>query len=387
MNRKNTMILLCIFYTFSYFMLVFTNAYMLTYLDSIGYNAMQRGILLSGIAIVAILSPILIGFLCDRFKTVKKIYNLTLIGLLLVNLFLYQLTSQQFFIHLIFTALTGGLFHTLSTIQDTWTLEIDSFYKTRFGPIRAFGAIGWMIASPIAGWVVEKYGYSMLGYVFAGLAILNILFTLSLPDANKEVNAKPIRFTELCELLKNPNYRLVVFIFLFINIMSSADGFTAIDKMISLGAKESLIGFRWSLQAFVELPLFFAGTYLLRKFGGLKLTMFGTTMYILRFISYAFATTAEMIVIVSLMQLVTFPLTTLTSRTMVDHVTPTRLKSSGLAIASSIYVGIPALITPILAGMLISGFGIDIALVIIASLGSIALLLGIFYHKKSTANV
>ena len=382
MNKKKTMILLCGFYVTTFIATVFSNGYMQTFLIRRGYDGTERGILTAGISFVAILSPIIVGFLCDKFKTVKKAYNVTLILLTVVALIFYQMTQKDFFMHLIFYSLLGGLWRTIMTIQDTWAIEIDDYFKDRYGRIRAFGAIGWMIANPIGGWCIEKYGYGILGWVAAGLAIFNLAYTLILPDATKDNDSEPVRFTDLKILFKNNDYVLIVLIFLFINMMSNADGLTVVDKMLALGGGEGIVGTRSSLQALVELPLFFAGTVLLRKFGDFKLLMFGVCMYIIRFIGFAIVQTPELIVAVSLTQLFTFPLIMITSRTLINGASPANLKSSGVTIATSIYIGIPSLIAPIFTGFLIDHIGTDATLVAVTGFGVIALLLGVVYSKK-----
>jgi len=387
MNKRRTMMLLCGFYVTTFIATVFTNGYMQTFLIRLGYDGTERGMITAGISVVAILSPIIVGFLCDRFKTVKKAYNVTLILLTIVALFLYQTTKKDFFMHLIFYSLLGGLWRTIMTIQDTWAIEIDDYFKDRYGRIRAFGAIGWMIANPIGGWCIEQYGYSVLGWVAAGLAIFNLAYSMILPDATKDKNAAPVKFSDLRVLFKNSDYVLIVLIFLFINMMANADGITVVDKMMNLGGKEGMVGTRSSLQALVELPLFFAGTILLKRFGDFKLLMFGVVMYIVRFAGFAFVQSPELIVVVSLTQLFTFPLIMITSRTLINGASPANLKSSGQTVATSIYIGVPSLIGPILTGFLIDHIGTDATLAFVTVFGVIALLLGFVYSKQKKTTV
>ncbi len=379
-SNKKTLFILYTFYLFTFITITFTNAFMQTFLQQLGYTAMERGILLSGTAVVAIISPIIIGYLCDRFKTVKKVYNGLLILLVISTYVFYQTTGKVFFLHLIFTSLAGGLFKTFCATQDTWILEIGDYFKTRYGSIRAFGAIGWMLGCPIGSWVIAKYGYSMLGTVFTVLSILVILFTSFIPDATKQQSEK-IKFSDLTQLFANKEYLLIVLIYLFINMMSTADAITVIDKMMMLGADESLVATRWSAMAFSELPLFFAGSFLLRRFGDLRLMIFGTIMYIVRFILCAFAPTPMMLVVVSMLQSITFPITMISSKTLIDRATPSHLKSSGQTVASSVYAGIPALLTPIISGFLISVVGVNNTLMLISMYGFVSLILCIPYIK------
>lgn len=380
-SQRANVIRLCIFYFISYVAFVIPYGYMQTFLEYVGYDVVERGIILSGTAVVAIVTQFFAGYLCDKYHTDKKFFNLSLIIFVLSALIMYQVSERSFFLHLIFISLVGGLFRTTLAIQDAWTLETSETCRNNFGPIRAFGAIGWMIGSPIGAMVVEHWGYSALGYVFAGLSIISILFTMSMQDAVKVERSAGIHLQDLKELLVSRKYIVVVVIFLFINIIATADVYTTVDKMMALGAKESIIGARWSIQAFTELPLFFAGTWLLKKFGDYKLMMFGTFMYILRFIGYALVRSPEMMIVVTLMQCVTYPLIMITSKTLVDDTTPVHLRSSGQTIASAFYVGVSLLITPVIAGAMINGLGVDWTLFMIGISGLIPLGLGILYKR------
>lgn len=372
---------LSILYFVSFISFALPYGYMQTFLVYVGYDVVERGIILSGTAVAAIFFQFFSGYLCDKFKTDKLFYNLIVIAFVIATYVMYQITNMNFFLHLIFISLVGGLFRTVMAVQDAWCLETDEHCKTHYGPIRAFGAVGWMIGSPIGAWVIAQYGYPALGLVFAGLSILNILLTISMQDAVKHEKADGIKFSDLKLLLKDKRYVIIVLIFLIVNIIATADTYTMVDKMMALGADETLVGARWSIQAFTELPLFFAGGFLLKKFGDYKLLVFGTVMYIIRFLLYAVVQSPELLIVAALLQCVTYPLIMITSKTLVDSATPVELRASGQTIASAFYVGVSLLITPALSGFLANAFGLDVTLMVMGLTGIPALFLCKVYKK------
>lgn len=380
MKNKNILKFL-IFYLIVFIAISMPYSYIQTFLEHVGYDVVERGIILSGAAIVTIVTQFGIGYICDKYKTDKKPFNVTLIILVISALIMYQITHKNFFMHLIFASLVGGLSGAVMSVQDAWTLEVDKSCKENYGTIRAFGAIGWMIGTPIGAFLIEKYGYTAIGPVFAALSILSVLYTIILEDAQKQETTEQIKLSDLKQLFKSKRYIVVVTIFFFIFIISSANLYTVIDKLLALNARETVVGMRGSIQAFVELPLFFAGAYLLKRFGDRKLLIFGTIMYIIRFIGYAVVQTPELILLVTCMQCVTFPIIMITSKTLVDSATPENLKTSGQTIASSIYSGIPALITPLISGFLIQRTSIDFTLLFYGIIGLIPLGLGLMLNK------
>lgn len=381
MKAKKHILMLCLLYFVSFISFALPYGYMQTFLVYVGYDVVERGIILSGTAVVAIILQFILGYLCDKFKTDKLFYNLLIIAFIITTYIMYQVSDQQFFLHLIFISLVGGIFRTVNAVQDAWCLETDDECKNNYGPIRAFGAVGWMIGSPIGAWVIANYGYSALGIVFAGLSILNIIITFFMQDARKYEKATGIHIHDLKKLFTSKRYVIIVLIFLIVNIIATADTYTMVDKMMSLGAEEGLVGARWSIQAFVELPLFFAGGYLLKRFGDYKLMVFGTFMYIIRFILYAVVQSPQLLIAVSLLQCVTYPLIMITSKTLVDDTTPIELRASGQTIASAIYIGISLLLTPILSGVMANAFGLDMTLLLMGLSGIFALLLCRVYKK------
>ncbi|MEG1475956.1 MAG: MFS transporter [Longicatena sp.] len=383
MNTKKykNQIMLSVLYFVSFISFALPYGYMQTFLVYVGYDVVERGIILSGTALVAIVVQFFVGYLCDKYQTDKKFYNIMVVIFVITTYVMYQITDKNFFLHLIFISLVGGLFRSVMAVQDAWCLETDDHCKTNYGPIRAFGAIGWMIGSPIGAYVIAQYGYSSLGIVFTVLSIFNIGITMFMQDATKHVKSEGIKFSDLKRLVQSKRYVVIVLIFLIVNIIATADTYTMVDKMLALGADETLVGARWSIQAFTELPLFFAGGYILKKFGDYKLMVFGTFMYIVRFILYAVVQSPELLIAVSLLQCVTYPLIMITSKTLVDDTTPVELRASGQTIASSFYVGVSLLIAPLMSGFLANAFGLDMTLLIIGLTGILALMLCSVYKK------
>lgn len=131
-SQKKNVVMLCLFYFLSYIAFVLPYGYMQTFLEYVGYDVVERGIILSGTAVVAIITQFFIGYLCDKYKTDKKFFNLCLIVFVLSTLVMYQVTQRNFFLHLIFISLVGGMFRTTLAVQDTWTLETSETCRNNF---------------------------------------------------------------------------------------------------------------------------------------------------------------------------------------------------------------------------------------------------------------
>ncbi len=375
--------LLAISFFLVYFAFSVPMGYMQTYLNYLGYDAMERGLIFTISAITTIVFQFVAGFLCDYFKSDKKVFNIFMILATITVYITFSYTNEMFYLHLLFVSLVNGVCRSLFVIQDTWCLETDETCKAHFGPLRSLGAIGWMAGTTVVSVLISNYGYDILGLAFCVMSIINIVCAMLMQDAVKiesNVNEK-IKLGDLKILFKNKKYVLVICIFLVINIIATADQYTVIDKMMMLGASETLVGQRWTIQAFTELPLFLAGAWLIRRFGDYKLMVFGTMIFIVKFIAYALAPTPEMMIVACCLQGLSYPLTMITSKTLVDENTPKELRASGQTVASSIYVGLALLITPIFASFLSGAVGIDTTLFIFALSGLFSLYFAYLYKK------
>ncbi|MHC1734315.1 MAG: MFS transporter [Erysipelotrichaceae bacterium] len=370
------------------FMLVFMVAYIgytipftqiIPFLTASGYTASERGLILAGMSLVGIFGQFIFGFLCDKYRTVKKFYYGTLIALVVFSWATYATTGNMFYYHLITFAFTGGLFQIVVGLLDAWTLESDPYLVLHYGKIRAFGALGWAIGSPMTAMIVNQLGYDRLG--LANLIITLITFAVSwtLRDAVKVTHKSGIHWDDVKQLVRRKEYIVLVAILLMINIVASADMYTVIDKILLLGGTNGDVSLKWSFQAIVELPLFFLGARLLVKFGGKKLLLFATVMYFIRFFGYAWASTPALLIAFSGFQMVTFPLINVSSKVLIAGESPDHLRSTGLLFATSMSFSLASLIAPITFGFLVQTFGTNATLIGIALSTTIPFALGLWY--------
>lgn len=363
--------------------LAFTYTQVIPFLTYVGYTPVERGMILSAIAVVAIVGQFYVGYLCDKYNTIKKFYNILTVFYVISNALMFAYTENNFFIHLLLVALTGGLFRVVAGLLETWTIETNEYMKNHFGTIRAFGAIGWAIGSPLTSAIINRFGYSAIGFAFAIIILISHVISYTLPDAHKIEKNTNLRIVDIKVLLQNKNYVKLVVMLIFVNIVFTADMFTVIDKIIHIGGTNDEIAFKWSFQAVTELPLFFMGFYLLKKFNANRLLIFSIVMFLIRFLLYTVAITPMQIILISGMQSVTFPLLMIAQKVLIADESPANLQSTGQMFALSLYVGLSALITPVLSGFLVEMFGYDITLLIMTLSLLIPLWLAISYLRST----
>lgn len=353
------------------------------YLTALGYNEFQKSFIQSSMALATIFAQLFFGFLSDKYRTIKKIMIVTLIAFTVAAVFFYGFETSYFLFHVISFVLYGVFYQTTYMMQDNWVLESGDKVRALFSSIRAFGSIGWAIGSMLIPMFIERFGYMGAGIATIIFSSLTLPVVLLLPDAEKAKEEKePITLKHLNELLARPAYVFAVLSTLFLYLVNALNMIGVIDKMITLGATATHIGLKWSLQAVVEIPIFFIGSWLLKKFDATKLMFVSALTFTLQFLGFAFTSSITVILALSTLQLITFPLMILSVKNIIFDLSPDHLKSSGQSIAMSICSGVSALATPIYIAFMIRNFNHTIMLLSGSVFGLLAMILIILLQKK-----
>lgn len=359
------------------------NTQMIPYLTSVGYDVVERGYILAANAVVAIIGQFLFGYICDKYKKIKPFFTLAYALLVISALFMFSFQKQLFWYHLLTVAIMGGMVKVIMGLNETWMLEADSEH---YGSLRAYGALGLTIGSPAAGFLVDSFGYLALSIALCVISVLCFIFIWIVKDVEKSGEA--IQLVTLKKLLKNGPYLLLIFIYLLIYMIGTADQYVVIDKMLEMKAEHSLIGLKWALQSFMEIPLFLLAHRILNKYRPATLLIFGTLMYALKFVLYAWADNSWLIIAAASLQLVTLPVIMLTSKVLIKEITPKELFSSAQMFAMAVFIGVSGLITPLITSYLSDIFGYDLTLYLVAAFSILPLLMIFLYlhiRKKHNA--
>lgn len=360
----------------AFFAISMVNTQMIPFLTSIGYDVVTRGYILAANAVIAIVGQFLFGYLCDKFKGIRVFFAIAYGILLASGILMFLNTDQVFWYHLVTVALMGGMVKVIMGLDETWMLEVDS---ENYGKLRAAGALGLTIGSPIAGLLVDHFGYDAL---MIGLGITSVLlFFLIFLSQDVQKEGGSVNLGSLKKLATNMPYLLLVLIYLLVYMIGTADQYVVIDKMLDIGSDNALVGIKWALQSFMEVPLFLLAGWILKKYKPSTLLIFGTIMYAIKFVLYGFAQEGWWIVATAALQIVTLPIIMLTSKVLIKEVTPKELASSAQMFAMAIFIGVSGLITPLITSFLSNMFGYDMTLYIVAGFAIVPLLCIFMYLK------
>lgn len=348
------------------------------YLREMGIEGIQKGFILSGMAIFTLLSQFIFGYLSDRYRCIKKFFFVCFCLFIVVASGLYFFPLNVYGYLFLSVSFIGGISRTWQGLEDTWVLQ--SAEKENYSKIRAFGAVGWTLGCWIAALLLSYFEYKSLSVLLIFFSILSLFVTFKIQDSN-QASGKIIKVQDLKKLFTNRAYLLLVSILFFLFALGCADMYIVIDKLLEIGGTRIHVGIKWGFQSLMEVPILLMGKHLLKKYQPVNLILFATVMFGIRFLIYSFIQDPILLILASSMQLVTFPIVIFSSKVLIDKITPSEVKASGQMMAMSIYMGLSLLIMPLFCSYLAKGLGYDHALLVVACLSIFPFVLLLFYKK------
>lgn len=359
-------------------------ALLITFLTTLGYTATQRSFFFVADALFGMIFQVILGYLCDRHQKIKPYLYMLLLIYVIGTYALYRTTEMNFLVHMFLVPLVGSMLRLSASLSDSLTIETSEETRDNYGVIRLFGSIGWAVGSPVAAWIVAKWGYPMLGPSFIVFMALCVASILGIKDVKKVSSSDPVTMADVQSLLRNPSYMLTVIILFLLFVVDMTQSYSVIDKIWYLNGSEKDVGNYWLMAAMLELPLFFYGGKVMQKIGSFKTIIIAGFFYGLRYVIYGLANSILFMFVGGALQGVTYPLLMVASKIMVDEKTPENMRTSGQQVANAVYNSGSALISPILVGLMEDNIGINNSLFVIATMAFITTAITMFINKKQS---
>lgn len=314
----------------------------------LGFSESLRSWMWTISALIGILLQLFIGYLSDKYQQIKKFYLMSSILMLIFSALGYSLIPSSFTLYFLLISMFVALFKVSSNIIETWIIQINDDVMQRFGLIRIFGSMGWALGSVVVARLIEVYGFFHLPLWFVIGGLITLILLSDIPDSKKSEASITININHLKELFNSKGYTLSVIIFFILFIVYALDSLTVVDKMIEINSSNDQIGWRWGFQAIVEIPLMIFGIRFIKNFSARNILAFTALIFGIRYILYGFAETPNQMILISVLQAITYPFLLLTQKVLVNMYTPVHLKASGHMVMTAITSNIPIIIVPLL---------------------------------------
>lgn len=194
---------------------------------------------------------------------------------------------------LLFAGLAG-----IGPTLDARTLEtLGSSGRERYGQVRAFGSLAFVIATLLVGLLLDARGARTLFWVYLPFLIGTVVVTATIPrrGATRSVSL----FRGASEILGAPG--MLVFFAGFTIVwtaLSATNAFYSI-QVVALGGSTALVGIAWAYGAAIEVPLMYAFPRLGARFGTERLLVLGAVAFALRAVLAATARDSLALVLIA----------------------------------------------------------------------------------------
>ena len=317
------------------------------------FNGTQIG-LLTGIPplITLVAAPFWTG-VADASKRHRLIMSLGIA--MAVGLVLLLQTLNGFVLIFITIVIFNFFFSPVASLSDSATIAMLGEERGMYGRIRLGGTIGWGVVAPIAGALVENYGLKLAFWGFSALMFVNFFIVQKMVHDVTEQgssNHGGVRY-----FLTSRRWIL----FLLLAFLGGLGSFSAAaylyPYMAEMGASETTMGLALTLSTMTELPIFFFGNRLVKRFGSRGLLMLSLVLIGLRSLLYALVSAPFAVLIVQMLGGTVFPALWLAGVNYADEHAPAGLKSTAQGLFGAMTFGFGSAVAGFVGGPLLESIG------------------------------
>lgn len=330
------------------------------YLGNIGFNGADIAWTYSVGPIAAIVSPLFVGMIADRFFPSEKVLGVLHIlgGLFMAGSTLLmnpESPASPNVINLIFLAHTLCYFPTLA-LTNSLAMHHIVDAKKEFPIIRVFGTLGWIFVGFLLGWIgwqdrVEMFTLS------GGAAILLGLYSFTLPHTPPPARGRKVSVAQLLgadalQLLKNRSFAIFL-ISSFLLCIPLAFYYQLAARAVQQAGIENVSGTMILGQAsevgfMVLMPLFFA------RLGVKKMLAFGMVAWIARYALFAVgapSAIAWMMIAGIVLHGICYDFFFVTGQIYTDQIAPKEVRSQAQGMLAMLTLGLGMFIGAQAAGL------------------------------------
>lgn len=344
--------------------------YLPVYYRSLGLDLGIIGALAAVSALVGLVSSPVWGALADRFPHSRLILPLAaLVSAAGVALLSVADSAPAVLLSVVFFAsAAGGVAPTL----DARALEAVREDRDRYGRLRAWGSLSFIVATWIVGVLIDRAGVQVLFLCWIPALLLTAAVGLTLPPG--EAPHPSARVQTLRRVLRER--AIVRFIAAALVVWSAnmaVNSFFSLH-LLGLGAPAGLVGLAWAIGALVEIPLMWAFPAMAARVRPERLLILGAALFALRAVAVAVITAPLVLVALMVVHGAAFALFAVGGVTYVSRRAPTGAAATAQGVLTATWTGLAMIVGSGLGGQLAGAMGIGQMYAIAAVVGAVGVL-------------
>jgi PPP family 3-phenylpropionic acid transporter len=327
--------------------------YLPIYYQSIGLSGSEIGLLVAIPPLVMLAGALLWGGLADATHQHKRLLMLAIV-LALVSASALSLVSR-FVLFIPVVAAYALFIAPIMPLVDNTVMEMLGEQRGRYGKQRLWGAVGWGIAAPLVGWLVERSGLHWTFFSYIVLMTAGLLVIWILPV--RQTSVAPKFWQGLHLLLRN--WQWVIFLLLvFIGgtILSIISNFLFLF-LNDMDASKTLMGLSLTIATISELPVLFFSERLLKRWSDRELLTFALLISVIRSLAYSFINTSGLVLLVQLLHGPSFSAMWVAGVSYANEIAPKGMGATAQGLFSGVQLGLAGTFGGLVGGFLYENFG------------------------------
>jgi PPP family 3-phenylpropionic acid transporter len=327
--------------------------FLVLYYEQIGLSGSQIGLLTAIPPFVTLFASSVWGALGDATRQHGRIMWITLAG---VGIFGFLISKFNTFTSLLPIIILYAIFIApIVPLLDNSILELLGKESTNYGKFRLWGAVGWGVAAPLIGLVVERYSLEWAFPIFLAGMLVTLFVSFFMPMSQKGIG-KELK-SGLGLLLKDKGLLLFLGTMLFIGMGLAVVDIFLFLRLDEIGASRTLMGFTLTLGTASEILIFFFIDKLLARFGTSRLLKIAVVALSLQLIGFSFLEAPWAAPIIQILHGPSFAGMWSAGITIANKRAPEGMGATTQGLFSSILLGMGASVGSLIGGYLFEATG------------------------------
>lgn len=238
---------------------------------------------------------------------------------------------------------------------DNATMVMLADEKEMYSRIRLGGTIGYGLAAPIAGVLVQNHGLSLAFWGSATLLLVGLVVSQKL--VHGQLDADVLARGHVRALMSNPHWILFLIVALSGGSALAVFNMYLFPHMRELGASESTMGLALMVGMVSEIPALFFGNRLIKRLRGYRLLMLSMVVTGLRLLLFAASETPSLVLAIQLLNGLTFPTMSVAGVSYADERASAGMSATAQGLFSAVVLGFGTAVDGLIGGPLLERGG------------------------------
>jgi PPP family 3-phenylpropionic acid transporter len=321
--------------------------------QSIGFTGPQIGVLTGLSPLVSLIGAPLWTQLADATRRHRLILGVATVGGAASLAVLPWLNT--FGLVLLDTLVYSACLSPVTALIDSATMHMLAGAKEQYGRVRLGGTFGFGLAAYLSGLAVQRDGLKVAFWAGAAIMLLALFVGRKLafnPAARREAQRGSVRV-----LLANPHWLPFLTAAFAGGLAMSAANTFLFPYLKELGADESTMGLALTLATISEVPVFFFGHRLLRRFKPYGLLMLALALTGARLTLFVVSPTPGFVLLLQLLGGMLFPAMWTGGVAYADEHAPPGLGATAQGLFGAMVFGFGSAVAGFVGGPLLAGLG------------------------------